>query len=233
MELGQKATGRLRRMAQPFTEKATRSNRDERLLQVVGIVRIGIIGVDKDGQSVHLVLLDQNVMAQKRIEHRIERQDERHQTHEQSQGRQDPFAARTAHADHNGTRHQHDQARTQVAHGDDGQKRNGEHAAELNVVASGIDAAVVLRTKRGDKEDRDELGELDRLEGKTDTGNLDPARHAQTARIGQPRNLGRENHNEVDDEQRRREVRDAAQIGTPDEHRKHRTDADAQQVARK
>ena len=171
-------------------------------------------------------------MAEQRIKDRIERQDEGHQAHEQGQGRQHPFAACTAHADDDGARDQHDQARAQVAHGDDGQKRNGQHAAELDVVANGIDAAVILRAKRGDKEDGDELGKLNRLECQADTGNLDPARHAQTARIGQARNLGREDHNKVNDEQRRREVRDAAQIGTPDEHRKHRANANAQQVAR-
>ena len=171
-------------------------------------------------------------MAEQRIKDRIERQDEGHQAHKQGQGRQHPFAARTAHADDDGARDQHDQARAQVTHGNDGQKRNGQHAAELDVVANGIDAAVILRAKRGDKEDGDELGKLDRLECQADTGNLDPACHAQTARIGQTRNLGREDHDQVDDEQRRRKIGNTAQIGTPDEHRKHRANANAQQVAR-
>ena len=171
-------------------------------------------------------------MAQKRIEHRIERQDERHQTHEQSQGRQHPFATCTAHADDDGTRDQHDQARTQVSHGDNGQKRNGQHAAKLNVVANGIDAPVVLRAKRGHKEDGDKLGKLNGLECQTDTGNLDPTRHSQAARVGQARNLRREDHNEIDDEQGRRKVGNAAQVGAPDEHRQHRANTDTQQVTR-
>ena len=89
-----------------------------------------------------------------------------------------------------------------------------------------------MRAKRGDKEDGDELGELNGLEGQADTGDLDPARHAQTARIGQARNLGREDHNEVNDEQRRREIGNATQVGAPDEHRQHRANANTQQVAR-
>ena len=202
-------------------------------MQVVGIIRIGFVGVDEDGQTVHLILLDKHIVAKERIKDRVERQDERNQTNQQGQGRQHPFAARTAHADDNSTRYQHDQARTQVAHGDDGQKRNGQHAAELNVVADGIDTPVVLRAKRGHKEDGDELGELNGLEGQADTGDLDPARHAQTARIGQARNLGREDHNKVNDEQRRREIGNATQVGAPDEHRQHRANANAQQVARK
>ena len=171
-------------------------------------------------------------MAEQRIKDRIKRQDEGHQAHEQGQGRQHPFAACTAHADDDGARNQHDQARAQVAHGNDGQKRNGQHAAELDVVANGIDAAVILRAKRGDKEDGDELGKLDRLECQADTGNLDPACHAQTARIGQTRNLGREDHDQVDDEQRRREIGNTAQVGAPDQHRQHRADTNSQQMAR-
>ena len=171
-------------------------------------------------------------MAEQRIKDRIERQNEGHQAHKQGQGRQHPFAARTAHADDDGARDQHDQARAQVAHGNDGQKRDGQHAAELDVVANGIDAAVILRAKRGDKEDGDELGKLNGLECQTDTGNLDPARHAQTARIGQTRNLGREDHDQVDDEQRRRKIGNTAQVGTPDQHRQQRPDTNSQQVAR-
>ena len=170
-------------------------------------------------------------MAEQRIKDRIERQDEGHQAHEQGQGRQHPFAACTAHTNDDGARNKHDQARAQVAHGNDGQKRNGQHAAELDVVANGIDAAVILRSKRSNKEDGDELGKLNRLECQADTGNLDPARHAQTARIGQTRNLGREDHDQVDDEQRCREIGNTAQIGTPDQHRQHRADANSQQMA--
>ena len=214
-------------MAQTLTKETARADGEQRLLQIVGIVRIGIIGVDKDRQTVHLILLDEHIVAEQRIKDRIERQDEGHQAHEQGQGRQHPFAACTAHADDNSARDQHDQARAQVAHGDDGQKRNGQHAAELDIVANGIDAAVILRAKRGNKEDGDELGKLNRLECQADTGNLDPARHAQTARIGQTRNLGREDHDQVDDEQRRREVGDAAQVGTPHQHRQHRPDTNS------
>lgn len=121
MELGQEAAGRLRRMPQALTKETARADRDQRLLQVVRIVRIGVVGVDEDRQTIHLVLLNEHIVAEQRIEDRIERQDERHQTHEQSQGRQHPFAARTAHADDDSARHQHDQTRAQVAHGDDGQ----------------------------------------------------------------------------------------------------------------
>ena len=219
-------------MAQALTKEATRADGNERLLQVVGIIRIGFVGVDEDCQTVHLILLDQHVVAKERIKDRVERQDERNQTNQQGQGRQHPFAACTAHADDDGTRDQHDQARAQVAHGDDGQERNGQHTAELNVVANGIDAAVVLRAKRGHKEDGDELGELNGLKGQADTGDLDPARHAQTARIGQARNLGREDHNKVNDEQRRREIGNAAQVGAPDEYRQNRANTDTQQVSR-
>lgn len=155
-------------MAQTLTKEAARANGDKRLLQVVGIVRIGIIGVDKDRQTVHLILLDEHIVAEQRIKNRIERQNEGHQAHEQGQGRQHPFAACAAHTNDDGARNQHNQARAQVAHGNDGQKRNGQHAAELDVVANGIDATVILRAKRSNKEDGDELGKLNRLERQTD-----------------------------------------------------------------
>ena len=76
MELRQKAAGRLRRMAQTLTKEAARANGNKRLLQVVGIVRIGVIGVDKDRQTVHLILLDEHIVAEQRIKDRIERQNE-------------------------------------------------------------------------------------------------------------------------------------------------------------
>ena len=70
-------------MPQALTKETARADRDQRLLQIVRIVRIGIIGVDKDRQTVHLILLDEHIVAEQRIKNRIECQDESHQAHEQ------------------------------------------------------------------------------------------------------------------------------------------------------